>query len=110
MAKMIIDFGDGDISEMEIPEFSADEPVPNDLRQSGEWLAEVTRDAAEYLNLADQLQQAGGEENEQSGPLLEQLRSKFLAFQDVPFDGHIQEFSTWIKQPGVSSRLPVGTT
>lgn len=110
MALMIIDFGDGEISEIEIAGTPGHEPVPDDLRQSAEWLAEVTRDAVEYLDLADRLQQAGGQENEQSGPLLEQLRSKFLAFQNVPFDGHIQEFSTWIKQPGVLSRLPVGTT
>lgn len=110
MALMIIDFGDGEISETEISEFQPDAPVPDDLRQSGEWLAEVTRDAMEYLSIEDQLHQAGGEENDQTRLLTEQLTSKALAFRNVPFDGHIQEFSTWIKQPGVLSRLPVGTT
>jgi hypothetical protein len=110
MALMIIDFGDGEISEIEISEIPTNEPVPDDLRQNGEWLAEAGRDACEYLDLEDKLHQAGGEDNDQTRQLLEQLHAKSLVFRDVPFDGHITEYSTWIEQPGVLSRLPVGTT
>jgi hypothetical protein len=108
--KMIIDFGDGDIAETEIPEFSVDDPVPDDLRQSGEWLAEAAKDAADYLSAVENLQQANWAVNDQTRPLLKQLHATSLVFRDVPFDGHIKEFSTWIKQPGVLALLPAGFT
>ncbi|AKK00483.1 hypothetical protein VM99_21285 [Pseudomonas chlororaphis] len=97
MALMIIDFGDGDISEIEIPEVHTDNNVPNDLRQMGDWLGEVTQDAADYLSVAKQLQQSDWVESDQTRPLLEKLHDKSLLFRGIPFDGHIKEFDTWIK-------------
>ena len=110
MALMIIDFGDGDISEIEIPEVHADDNVPNELRQMGDWLGEVTQDAADYLSVAEQLHQSDWVENDQTRPFFKKLDDKSLRFRGIPFDGHIKEFDTWIIQPGVMARLPKGTT
>ncbi|KPG91917.1 hypothetical protein AEQ67_28475 [Pseudomonas sp. RIT-PI-q] len=109
MALMIIDFGDGDISEIEVPEVNADDIVPNELRQMGDWLGEVAQDAAEYLSVAEQLQKSDWVENDQTRPLFKKLHDKSLGFRAIPFDGHIKEFYTWVEQPGVMARLPKGT-
>lgn len=109
MALMIIDFGDGDISEIEVPEVNADDNVPNELRQMGDWLGEVAQNAAEYLSIAEQLQKSDWVENDQTRSLLKKLHEKSVGFRAIPFDGHIKEFYTWVKQPGVMTRLPKGT-
>ncbi|WP_426215269.1 hypothetical protein [Pseudomonas sp. DWRC2-2] len=110
MALMIVDFGDGDISEIEISEIHSDDSVPNELRQMGDWLGEVAQDAAEYLSVTDQLQKSDWVKNDETRPLLRKLYEKSLGLQALPFDGHIKEFYTWIKQPGVMARLPKATT
>jgi len=109
MARMIIDFGDGRIEEMETPDTVDDTDIPPELAKLGAWFGEFLNGFNQYESILKQLEDANWQVNDITQPLFDQLEVEVEKFKGLPLGNAPMDFYDWIKLPSVRATLPANT-